>query len=197
MEEGELKDNLGHTVSFRNTVIIMTSNAGVREISKDSRLGFSIGSGLLSAAEIESQAMSELRRLFNPEFLNRVDDVVVFHPLDRKQIDSVLDIELDELSRRIAELGFSLRILPAARRILIEKGWDPKFGGRALRRTIQKEIEDPLSQLILSDYWINGSIFTADGRKGNIRLSGKKPEVTEKQSISNSAAELSSAWQGV
>jgi ATP-dependent Clp protease ATP-binding subunit ClpC len=94
MEEGELRDNLGHTVNFRNTVIIMTSNAGVREISRDSRLGFGTGSGILSMSEIESQALSELRRLFNPEFLNRVDDVVVFHPLDIKQIEAILDIEV-------------------------------------------------------------------------------------------------------
>ncbi|GHV94764.1 ATP-dependent Clp protease ClpC [Spirochaetia bacterium] len=179
MEEGELKDNLGHTVSFRNTVIIMTSNAGVREISRDSRLGFGSGSGLLSMDEIESQALSELRRLFNPEFLNRVDDVVVFHPLDMKQIDAIFDIELAELSRRLAEQGYSLKVLPAARRILIEKGWDPKFGGRPLRRTIQKELEDPLSQLILGENWIAGTVFTADGRKGNIRLSGKNAALCE------------------
>jgi ATP-dependent Clp protease ATP-binding subunit ClpC len=86
MEEGELRDNLGHVVSFRNTVIIMTSNAGVREISKDSRLGFASGSGMMSADEIESAAMSELRRLFNPEFLNRVDDVVVFNTLSGENI---------------------------------------------------------------------------------------------------------------
>jgi ATP-dependent Clp protease ATP-binding subunit ClpC len=175
MEEGELRDNLGHTVSFRNTVIIMTSNAGVREISKDSRLGFGAGSGILSMGEIESQALSELRRLFNPEFLNRVDDVVVFHPLDMKQIEAILNIEIEELSRRLVEQGYCIRVLPAARRILIEKGWDPKFGGRPLRRTIQKELEDPLSLLLLENAWPRGALFTADGRKGKISLSGKTP----------------------
>jgi ATP-dependent Clp protease ATP-binding subunit ClpC len=179
MEEGELKDSLGHTVNFRNTIIIMTSNAGVREISKDSRLGFGAGQGMMSMGEIESQAMSELRRLFNPEFLNRVDDVVVFHPLDMKHIESILDIELAELSSRLAEQGFSLRLSPAARRILIEKGWDPKFGGRPLRRAIQKELEDPLSHLIISGNWIAGTLFTADGRKGAIHLAGKKPAALE------------------
>ncbi|MDR1319175.1 MAG: ATP-dependent Clp protease ATP-binding subunit [Treponema sp.] len=175
MEEGELRDNLGHTVSFRNTVIVMTSNAGVREISRDSRLGFGSGSGIMSMDEIESQALSELRRLFNPEFLNRVDDVVVFHPLNMKQIEAILDIELGELSGRLAEQGFSLRALPSARKILIEKGWDPKFGGRPLRRTIQKELEDPLSRLILSGGWIPGALFTAEVRRGAIHLSGKLP----------------------
>jgi ATP-dependent Clp protease ATP-binding subunit ClpC len=179
MEEGELKDNLGHTVSFRNTVIIMTSNAGVREISKDSRLGFASGSGILTMNEIESQALSELRRLFNPEFLNRVDDVVVFHPLNMKQIEAILDIEIGELSRRLDEQGYRIRVLPRARKILIEKGWDPKFGGRPLRRTIQKELEDPLSLLLLKSVWPQGTLFTADGRKGKISLSGKTPVSVE------------------
>jgi ATP-dependent Clp protease ATP-binding subunit ClpC len=176
MEEGELRDNLGHTVNFRNTVIIMTSNAGVREISRDSRLGFAAGAGLLSMDEIEAQALSELRRLFNPEFLNRVDDVVVFHPLDMKQIEAIFDIEITELSRRLAEQGYGIRLLPAARRALIEKGWDPKFGGRPLRRTIQNELEDPLARLLLSDTWNAGAVFTADSRKGKIHLTGKQPE---------------------
>ncbi|MDR1279074.1 MAG: ATP-dependent Clp protease ATP-binding subunit [Treponema sp.] len=175
MEEGELRDNLGHVVSFRNTVIIMTSNAGIREISRDKRLGFGTGEGLLSMAEIESQAMSELRRFFSPEFLNRVDDVVVFHPLGMKEIKVIFDIEVEELSRRLAEQGYGLRVLPAARKILIKKGWDPKFGGRPLRRTIQKELEDALSLLILKNNWPEGTIFSAAGRGGEISLSGKVP----------------------
>jgi ATP-dependent Clp protease ATP-binding subunit ClpC len=175
MEEGELRDNLGHAVSFRNTVIIMTSNAGVREISRDSRLGFGAGQGIMSMTEIESQALSELRRLFNPEFLNRVDDIVVFHPLDRRRIEAIFDLELEELSRRLAEQDYRIRVLPAARRLLIEKGWDPKFGGRHLRRTIQKELEDPLSRLILGQDWPGGTVFTAAGRKGAVCLGGKKP----------------------
>ena len=175
LEEGELRDNLGHTVSFRNTVIIMTSNAGVREISRDSRLGFASGSGLMNMTEIESQAMSELRRLFNPEFLNRVDDVVVFHPLDMEQIESILDIELAELSARLAEQDYGIRVLPAARRFLIEKGWDPKFGGRPLRRTLQKELEDPLSRMLLEHDWPFGTVFTAGCRGEGIRLSSKAP----------------------
>ncbi|MDR1869333.1 MAG: ATP-dependent Clp protease ATP-binding subunit [Treponema sp.] len=181
MEEGELRDSLGHTVNFRNTVIIMTSNAGVREISKESRLGFSSGSGLMSAGEIESAAMSELRRIFNPEFINRVDEIVVFNTLNRKQIDAVFDIEFAELSRRLEEQNYTLKITPAARRILIEKGWDPKYGGRPLRRTIQKELECPLSQLILDGRWEEGAVITADGRNGNIKLRAKNPVTAEEE----------------
>jgi ATP-dependent Clp protease ATP-binding subunit ClpC len=175
MEEGELRDNLGHTVSFRNTVIIMTSNAGVREISRDSRLGFAVGSGQMSMDEIESQAMSELKRLFNPEFLNRVDDVVVFHPLSMEQIESIFEIELGELSARLAERNYRIDVQPPARRFLIEKGWDPKFGGRPLRRTIQRELEDPLAQLLLERTWPAGTIFNADCLDGKIELQGNLP----------------------
>jgi ATP-dependent Clp protease ATP-binding subunit ClpC len=171
MEEGELKDNLGHTVSFRNTVIIMTSNAGVREISRDAQLGFRAGTGIMDMREIEAQAMTELRRLFNPEFLNRIDEVVVFHPLDLKQIGAIFDLLIEELAGRLAEQGYGLKIMGGARKLLIDKGWDPKFGGRPMRRTIQKELEDPLSTLILDSAWPAGTVFSAEARKGAIKLS--------------------------
>jgi len=173
MEEGELRDSLGHTVNFRNTVIIMTSNAGVREITKDSRLGFTSGSGLMSQSEIESAAMSELRRIFSPEFLNRVDETVVFNPLTRKQIDAIFDIELKELSNRLAEQNYNIKITPEAKRILVEKGWDQKFGGRPLRRTIQKELESPLSELILEGNWENGTSFIVGVKNRQVKITGK------------------------
>jgi ATP-dependent Clp protease ATP-binding subunit ClpC len=176
LEEGELKDNLGHTVSFKNTVIIMTSNAGVREISRDSRLGFTAGTGIMSPEEIQAAALSELRRLFNPEFLNRVDDVVVFHTLDERQVEAILDIQMGELSRRLAEQDYYISLLPAARRILVEKGWDPKYGGRPMRRTIQRELEDPLSLLILEEGCPRGTSFIADGRNGVISLRAERPD---------------------
>jgi ATP-dependent Clp protease ATP-binding subunit ClpC len=169
LEEGELRDTLGHTVSFRNTVIIMTSNAGIREISRDSQLGFSRETGIMDHKEIRSFALAELRRLFNPEFINRLDEVVVFHPLNMKQVEAILDIQLEELARRLAEQGYGLKIMPAARRILLEKGWEPKYGVRPLRRTIQKELEDPLSFFIL-EAGIPGTVLIADGRKGTISL---------------------------
>jgi ATP-dependent Clp protease ATP-binding subunit ClpC len=178
LEEGELKDNLGHTVNFRNTVIIMTSNAGVREISRDARLGFGTGTGIMGIAEIQSAALTELRRLFNPEFINRVDEVVVFHPLTEKQVEAILDIQVEELSQRLAEQGYFIRISPAARRVLVEKGWDPKYGARPMRRTIQKELEDPLAQLILEGEYPYGTSFIADCRnkKITVRLKPLTPD---------------------
>ena len=182
LEEGELRDSLGHTVNFRNTVIIMTSNAGAREISKDGRLGFFSGSGLMSAGEIESAAMSELRRIFNPEFINRVDEIIVFNPLNREQIDVILDIELNELTQRLCEQDYQFEITPSAREILVEKGWDPKYGGRPMRRTIQKEIESPLSELLLNGFWEKGTVFTADA-DGEITITAKKPAPAERELI--------------
>ena len=168
LEEGELKDNLGHTVSFRNTVIIMTSNAGVREISRDSRLGFGSGSGLMSFEEIEASAMTELKRVFNPEFLNRLDDVVVFRPLTLKQVEAILDLQIIELSQRLAEQDYSIKVSQAAKKLLIEKGWDPKFGGRPLRRALQKELEDPLSFKILEGNYPPGTVFSAIEKSGKL-----------------------------
>ena len=178
LEEGELKDSLGHTVSFRNTVIIMTSNAGVREISMDSQLGFAKGSGhmsgLMSYEEIEAAAKQELKRFFNPEFLNRVDDIVVFHLLDQSQVRKILDLQIEELSSRLAESGYSIRISTSARKILMEKGWDPKFGGRPLRRALQKELEDPLSMKILEEDYPPGTVFTAGVKNDKITLRARK-----------------------
>jgi ATP-dependent Clp protease ATP-binding subunit ClpC len=170
LEEGELKDSLGHTVNFRNTVIIMTSNAGAREISRDSRLGFSSETGIMGLAEIQSTALAELRRIFNPEFINRVDDVVVFHALDKEQVEAILDLQVEELARRLAEQGYSIEALPAARQILIEKGWDPRYGGRPMRRAIQKELEDPLSTMLLEGDYPPGTVFVADAPEGKITL---------------------------
>jgi ATP-dependent Clp protease ATP-binding subunit ClpC len=174
LEEGELKDNLGHTVSFRNTVIIMTSNAGAREISRDARLGFASGTGIMGIEEIQSAAMSELRRLFNPEFINRIDDVVVFHALDEKQVEAILDIDLEELSRRLEEQGCLIRVLPEAKRLLIKKGWDPKYGARPMRRTIQKELEDSLAQIILDQQYQPGATFIAGSQDDKIVITVEK-----------------------
>jgi ATP-dependent Clp protease ATP-binding subunit ClpC len=185
LEEGELKDSLGHTVSFRNTVIIMTSNAGVREISRDSRLGFGAGTGILGQGEIEAQALAEMRRLFNPEFINRIDEVVVFHPLDEKQVRAVLDLWIEELAGRLAEQGYGLNLLPSARRFLAEKGWDPKYGARPMRRAIQKELEDPLSLFILAGDWPEGTVFTAADRKGKLKLKGTGPAEGERAAVSS------------
>jgi ATP-dependent Clp protease ATP-binding subunit ClpC len=182
LEEGELRDNLGHTVNFRNTVIIMTSNAGVREISRDTRLGFASGRGIMSVEEIRNEAFSELRKQFSPEFINRVDEVVVFHALNEEQIEAVLDLQLEELSMRLAERGYFVRLSPSAKKAIAEKGWDPKYGARPMRRAVQKELEDPLALLILQEAYPMGTAFIVDCRNGEITLHpvpAEKPKKAE------------------
>lgn len=195
LEEGELKDNLGHTVSFRNTVIIMTSNAGAREISRDSRMGFTTDTGIMGLEEIRSAALSELRRLFNPEFINRVDDIVVFHALNKVQIEAILDLELKDLSQRLSEQGYSIRLKSSARSALAEKGWDPKYGARPMRRTIQKELEDPLALLILEKEYPQGTQFVVDFVRDSISIRGirpkKKTPETAKLSLQNKTPDVS------
>ncbi len=152
LEEGELSDNLGHTVNFRNTVIIMTSNAGSGKISSESQVGFSANTEkVLPYEEIKMNAEAELKKILSPELINRIDDVIVFKALSRDEISKILDIQLNELKSRLSELGFSLSLTEDARSYLIEKGYEPSMGARPMRRLIQKEIEDPLSLEILEE----------------------------------------------
>lgn len=176
LEEGELKDNLGHTVSFRNTLIIMTSNAGAREITAETRIGFKNGNETMNMEEIRSAAFAELKKLFNPEFINRVDDVVMFHALDQKQIKAILELQIEDLFRRVAAQGYTLTVTPSAKRFLMEKGWDQKYGARPMRRCLQKELEDPLSLFLLNGTFSAGSTFIAAARNGKIYIRQKGTE---------------------
>ncbi len=181
LEEGELQDNLGHKVSFRNTVLIMTSNAGAREISQENSLGFKSSEGILSYSEIRASALNELRIQFRPEFINRVDEIVVFNSLTRDEISSIVEILLDEIKMRLLEMNIILKVKKKAKEYLIENGYDPKFGARPLRRVIQKEIEDPLSVQILQGNCPAGSRVVAGVRKGRLSFVIDKPELVEEK----------------
>ncbi|MCQ2575336.1 MAG: ATP-dependent Clp protease ATP-binding subunit [Treponema sp.] len=152
LEEGELSDNLGHTVNFRNCVVIMTSNAGARQITSESRIGFGSASGVMPYSEIKAGAMNELKKLLSPELLNRIDDVLVFNALSKEEVAQILEIQLKELSDRVAEKKLSIVLEPAAKDYLIENGYNPAMGARPMKRLIRKEIEDPLSMEILSNH---------------------------------------------
>ncbi|MBO6176671.1 MAG: ATP-dependent Clp protease ATP-binding subunit [Treponema sp.] len=186
LEEGELSDNLGHTVSFKNTIVIMTSNAGARNIMAENRMGFSLSSsGVLPYDDIKSSAMEELKRIMTPELLNRVDDVVVFSPLEKEQINSILNIQLRELELRLGEQNLSLCIKPKAREYLIEHGYDPSMGARPLRRLIEREIEDELATLILSGKRGNSATVMVDynGEKITVRFKKEKHENKTQQTL--------------
>lgn len=179
LEEGELQDNLGHKVSFKNTVLIMTSNAGAREISQENSLGFKSNDGILSYSEIRASALNELRLQFRPEFINRVDEIVVFNSLTREEIRNIVDILLDEIKLRLLEMNIILELKKSAREYLVTNGYDPKFGARPLRRVLQKEIEDPLSVQILEGKCPAGSRVTAGVRKGHLSFAIDKPKLVE------------------
>ncbi|MBO5137701.1 MAG: ATP-dependent Clp protease ATP-binding subunit [Spirochaetaceae bacterium] len=159
LEEGELTDNLGHKVNFRNTVIIMTSNAGIREITSGNKLGFSSTSDTMpSYDEIKASALAELKKILSPELLNRIDDTIVFTSLSRKEVASILDLQLSELKERLIEQGLYFSITNTARTYLIDNGFDPSYGARPMRRLIQKEIEDQIALKLIE---------FAKGNKGN------------------------------
>jgi len=169
MENGRLSDNLGHTVDFRNTILIMTSNLGAREITADSKLGFSPGEKeALSYEEIRENVTSALKRHFRPEFLNRLDEVIVFHSLTRDDMVEIVDIMIEEETRTLAESGINFEITDKAKRRIAEEGYDPDFGARPLRRAIQRLIENPLSEEILRGTLKRGDRVVADLKDNSI-----------------------------
>ena len=174
LEEGQLQDQLGHTVSFRNTVLIMTSNAGAREISAETSLGFQVEESGKQFAEIRSQVLAEMKRLFSPEFLNRIDESVVFHALSKQELERILTLELGEVQERLRDQRIKLEMRKEARDYLMEKGYDPKYGARPLRRVLQKDIEDPLSLDILKGRFLPGSTVVGYMRDGKLLFRRKR-----------------------
>ena len=161
LEEGELQDNLGHRVSFRNAVIIMTSNAGARDISTGFSLGFKAQEHI-TYEEIKSSALNELKRIFRPEFLNRVDETVVFDSLSKEQIELILEKQLDELRKRVSDKNLTIEVTEAAKEYLIQEGWDSRYGARPLRRVLQKEVEDRMSTLIIKREIVDNDLVQID-----------------------------------
>ncbi|ANP27425.1 ATPase with chaperone activity, ATP-binding subunit [Mycobacteroides abscessus subsp. abscessus] len=150
LEDGRLTDSQGRVVDFKNTVIIMTTNLGTRDIAKGVSIGFQAGGDLSTSYErMKAKVNEELKQHFRPEFLNRVDDIVVFPQLSREEIKQIVDLMVSRLDVRLAERGMSVTLTPDARTLLAEKGYDPVLGARPLRRAIQRDIEDSLSEKIL------------------------------------------------
>ncbi|MGO1896708.1 MAG: AAA family ATPase, partial [Brachybacterium sp.] len=150
LEDGRLTDSQGRVVDFKNTVIIMTTNLGTRDIAKGVSMGFTAGGDLSTDYErMKSKVNEELKQHFKPEFLNRVDDVVVFPQLSQSEIVQIVDLEVGKLDARLRDKDMAIELTPAAKDLLAEKGFDPVLGARPLRRTIQRDIEDVLSERIL------------------------------------------------
>ena len=151
LEDGRLTDSLGRTVDFRNTILIMTSNVGADALQKDATLGF--GHGINASQDfdkIKERVLDETKRIFKPEFINRISEIVIFHPLSRENVKAIVDLELNKVSKRLANQDIKLEVASDAKEFLAEKGYDKKFGARPLRRAIERYIEDPLAEEILS-----------------------------------------------
>jgi len=173
LDDGQLTDGLGRKVDFKNTMIIMTSNIGVRQLKEfGDGVGFATANRIQSAEE-NSKAVIEkaLKRTFSPEFLNRIDDVVVFNSLSKEDIFQIIDILMRGVSKRLNNLGFSLELTQEAKEFIAEKGYDVQFGARPLHRAIQKYLEDPLAEEILNLNIKEGDILTADLDKESGKLS--------------------------
>lgn len=163
LEEGRLTDSQGRVVDFRNTVIIMTSNVGAREITATTPLGFtSSANGGMDDKEMKQRVMGEVKKLFRPEFLNRIDEIIVFKSLTEEEIVKIVDLMIADLRERLIEQNMSINLTPEASRFVAKEGTDLSFGARPLRRAIQRLIEDPLSEQLLEGRWSSGSVIDVD-----------------------------------
>jgi ATP-dependent Clp protease ATP-binding subunit ClpC len=149
LDEGRLSDSYGRYIDFKNVILIMTSNLGAKQIKNQSTLGFRSSSEDASYEKIKEQLLKEIENYFRPEFLNRLDDIIVFKSLTKEDIRKILDIELKKLNERLQAKGYTLELTEEAKDFLVDKGYDPTFGARPLKRTMAKYLEVPLSEYLL------------------------------------------------
>src|SRR5690606_6915649 len=162
LDDGRLTDSQGRTVDFRNTVVLMTSNIGSRFILERA--------GDVPWEEVEAQVRGELSRHFRPEFLNRIDDIIVFRPLGPEQIERIVELQLRRVQALLAERKITLQVTDAARRLIAEEGYDPAFGARPLKRAIQRLLQNPLALALLEGDFQEGDTIVADREEGAPRL---------------------------
>jgi ATP-dependent Clp protease ATP-binding subunit ClpC len=175
LDEGHLTDNYGRVIDFKNTVVIMTSNLGARDIGKGKGLGFHLPSEQTQYDAMEAKVQEEISRAFNPEFINRLDDTIVFHPLSREQIGQIVHNLLADVQKRLTDERLTLKVTEQAIDFLIEKGYDEKFGARPIKRAIQKYLEDPLSEKILLSEYATGDEVAVGVAEGGESLSFRVP----------------------
>ena len=151
MEEGKLTDSQGRTVDFRNTIILLTSNLGADKAKPGSTIGFTTSPDEIDYDKMREEIMDEAKRAFRPEFLNRLDDVIVFRSLTREDLLEILELELAKIVERLKAKNINLKLDDKAREFLVEKGFDPQYGARPMRRAVERYLEDPLAEEILRD----------------------------------------------
>lgn len=183
MEDGKITDAQGRAIDFKNTVVIMTSNVGADEIKKDTAIGFVRAEDVTGNYDrMKEKVLDELKKRFRPEFLNRVDEKIVFRPLSKEHLTQIVDILMEDTNARLKEKGIELTVAKKAKEFLVEKGYDPKLGARPLRRAIEESIEDPLSEEILRGKFGYGSKIKANVVKDEITFSGTKGKTSKTKS---------------
>ncbi len=184
LDDGQLTDSLGRKVDFKNSIIIMTSNIGSRQLKDFGQgVGFSTAARQQASSDISRGIIENaLKKTFAPEFINRIDDIVIFEPLERDSIHKIIDLELRQLFKRVADMGYSISITEGAKDFIVEKGWDAQFGARPLKRAIQKYIEDELAELIISSKMHEGDMITIErnGEEEKLLIISSTPETSEK-----------------
>ena len=193
LEEGRLTDSQGRAVDFRNTIIIMTSNVGAREIAAPAPLGFTPDDQHgLSDKEIKSRVMSEMKKTFRPEFLNRLDEIIVFKTLTAEQIALIVDLMVADLRDRLIEQNMTIELTDAARAFVAKEGTDTTMGARPLRRAIQRLLEDPLAEQLLEGKWPAGSVIHVDEIEGELTFTPGEGEIPAPRKRDNLAREVES-----
>ncbi|HHV56935.1 MAG TPA: ATP-dependent Clp protease ATP-binding subunit [Firmicutes bacterium] len=175
LEDGRLTDGKGRTVDFRNTIVIMTSNVGAELLRREPTVGFRPGGEAAGYADMKDRVLDQLKRTFRPEFLNRIDEIIVFHALAQEHVHAIVDIMLKEVAERLKEHDLKLEVTPAAKEVLAKEGFDPTFGARPLRRAIQRLLENPLSEEMLAGRFKEGDTVTADAEEGKIVFQPARP----------------------
>jgi ATP-dependent Clp protease ATP-binding subunit ClpC len=170
LEDGQLTDSLGRRVNFKNAVIIMTSNIATAEIKKAASLGFQAKGESESYEKMKEKLLTEVKRVFRPEFLNRVDEIIVFKSLDRIQMEKIVDIQMNDITERLKENKLTLQLEKSAKELLVEQGFDPEFGARPIKRALRRLLEDPLSEEILKNRYTPGSIIKIERDGDKLRF---------------------------
>jgi ATP-dependent Clp protease ATP-binding subunit ClpB len=177
LDDGRLTDGQGRTVSFKNAVIVMTSNVGTSSIRQMGSMGFSVHAKGKENEPVRKGLLDALRQQFRPEFLNRVDDIIVFNSLSREHLEQIIEIQLSRVRGLLKDKGISLELAPAAKALLLDEGYDPQFGARPMRRAIQRLIQDPLALKILSGEFVSGDtvLVDADAKGGALAFAKRVP----------------------
>jgi ATP-dependent Clp protease ATP-binding subunit ClpC len=176
LEEGKLTDNVGRVVNFRNTIILMTSNVGSDTIKKQSTMGFSPISDQDSYEKMRERILEEAKKTFRPEFLNRLDDIVVFRSLTKPDLIDILDLEISKVAQRLKAKNINLELDEKAKDLLVGKGYDPQYGARPMRRAVERFLEDPLAEEILKGVFHDGEPIHVTAENDRLSFSQHKAE---------------------